>query len=234
MGNSRECTGLFSTFQTILASWPLSVIFLPWRTNYEILEHAINTFNQDGETNEWIQRFCESKSNELSNISVLGGITAAVISTAFTWDPSAPVPATVRGAWYCGLIFALTAVSVAAQQNIALIRAKAHPKGFDNLRYMFMEAKKTLNLPIDRTEAVAIKKQPIYYQLYLWQVPIMMLNFANLVLATSIIYLVAQTESATVIIWVLAATAFAGTNYLASWAILNTSTLAASDKSHKQ
>ncbi|ESU10628.1 hypothetical protein FGSG_04761 [Fusarium graminearum PH-1] len=71
MGNSRECTGLFSTFQTILASWPLSVIFLPWRTNYEILEHAINTFNQDGETNEWIQRFCESKSNELSNISVL-------------------------------------------------------------------------------------------------------------------------------------------------------------------
>lgn len=129
---------------------------------------------------------------------IQGGITAAVISTAFTWDPSAPVPATVRGAWYCGLIFALTAVSVAAQQNIALIRAKAHPKGFDNLRYMFMEAKKTLNLPIDRTEAVAIKKQPIYYQLYLWQVPIMMLNFANLVLATSIIYLVAQTESATV------------------------------------
>ena len=33
------------------------------------------------------------------------------------------------------------------------------------------------------------------HQLYLWQVPIMMLNFANLVLAPSIIYLVIQTES---------------------------------------
>ncbi|KAF4496075.1 hypothetical protein FAGAP_7766 [Fusarium agapanthi] len=196
MDSSRERATLLSVLQRTLASWPLSVIFLPWRTNYEIFEHAINTFNQDGETNTWIQRFCESKSNELSNVSVLGSLTAAVIGTAFTWAPPAPVPATVRGAWYCGLIFALTAVSVAAQQNIALIRAKAHPKGFDNLRYMLMEAKKTLDLPVTRAQALAMRNQPIYYQLYLWQVPIMMLNFANIVLAMSIVYLVAQTESA--------------------------------------
>ncbi|KAF5980228.1 hypothetical protein FCOIX_4934 [Fusarium coicis] len=234
MDSSKERATLFSVFQRTLAAWPLSVIFLPWRTNYEIAEHAINTFNQDGQTNAWIQRFCESKSNELSNVSVLGSITAAVISTAFTWAPSAPVPATVRGAWYCGLIFALTAVSVATQQNIALIRAKAHPKGFENLRYMLMVAKRTLDLPVTRAQALEMRNQPIYYQLYLWQVPIMMLNFANLMLAASIVYLVAKRESAAVIAWVLAATVFAGINYLASWAILNTSTLAASDKPHQQ
>lgn len=81
------------------------------------------------------------------------------------------------------------AVTLATQQNIALTRAKVSPKGWVYLRSM---------LNVDGKEIDSVNQKPSRVQLYIWQVPVMMLNFSNILLVLGILVLVLRNESAKV------------------------------------
>ena len=72
-----------------------------------------------------------------------------------------------RAFWYCGILFALAAVLVAAQQTIRLHRLSAHPHGLAYIRSCLFGRRRRDGLLV-----------PGRLQIYAWQASVMMLTVA--------------------------------------------------------
>lgn len=72
-----------------------------------------------------------------------------------------------RAFWYCGILFALAAVLVAAQQTIRLHRLSAHPHGLAYIRSCLFGRRRRDGLLV-----------PGKLQIYAWQASVMMLTAA--------------------------------------------------------
>ncbi|KAL2812120.1 hypothetical protein BJX63DRAFT_432932 [Aspergillus granulosus] len=157
---------------------------------------------------ERVEGWCETKSTELTTVSISGGLTAAVVTQLFAWPESEnPIPELSRICWYSGLILVLTAATLATQQNIALARARASPRGWAYIRNV---------LNADGEKIDSTDQKPSRIQLYIWQVPVMMQNFSNLLLVVGILVLVLRNESTAIKFSVGAVAIFTGINYLGS------------------
>lgn len=104
-----------------------------------------------------------------------------MIASAFSWltAPKNPYPTTIL--WLCGLVLAVTSISAAAQQSIALSRLNSHPEGLRQIRRQ-LGGPVSLRSSTDRGEVVGrnVAWKPSLLQVYVWQVPVMMLNFSIL------------------------------------------------------
>ncbi|KAL4742386.1 hypothetical protein BDV11DRAFT_180753 [Aspergillus similis] len=182
---------LATTVKTIQkVAWAgVEVVFWPWIINHAVYKHAISV-DEHQTLEERLQAWCDSKSGELTNVSISGGLTAAVLTQVFAWPQiKDPTPIFSRICWYSGLVLVLMAVATATQQNIALARAKVSPKGWSYLRSI---------LDVEGEEIGSIKQRPSRVQLYIWQVPVMMLNFSNVLLVLGILVYIFHNESAKV------------------------------------
>ena len=72
----------------------------------------------------------------------------------------------MQAIWYSGLLLSLTSIATATQQAVALYRLTILPNGLAKIREMLSED--------DRDYLGAF--QPRYSQLYIWQVPLLLLN----------------------------------------------------------
>ncbi|KAL2853012.1 hypothetical protein BJX68DRAFT_265252 [Aspergillus pseudodeflectus] len=157
---------------------------------------------------ERVEGWCESKATELTHVSISGGLTAAVLTQLFAWPQTQDaIPEFSRICWYSGLVLVITAVTLATQQNIALTRARASPRGWAYLRSI---------LSADGEKIDSTDQSPSQIQLYMWQVPVMMLNFSNMLLVLGILVLVLRNESTSTKFSVGAVAVIAGVNYLGS------------------
>ncbi|KAL3469129.1 hypothetical protein BJX99DRAFT_265485 [Aspergillus californicus] len=190
-------------YETVCAG--IEVVFWPWIVNHAVLKHAIS-MDENMTLKERVQGWCDSKSAELTNVIISGGLTAAVLAQVFAWPKGKDqTPEIARICWYSGLVVVLTAVTLATQQNIALTRAKVSPKGWIYLHSI---------LNVYGENIGSTEQRPSRVQLYIWQVPVMLLNFSNLLLVIGILALVLQNESTKTKFSVGAVAVFAGLNYL--------------------
>lgn len=105
-----------------------------------------------------------------------------MITGALTWELAKDDKvASARSCWYCGLVLALAAVTMATQQSNFLNRARCHPR-----KNVFL--RKVIGLQVIRGD------DGIKLALYLWQTPIMLLNFSILLTIAGIIVLVSKME----------------------------------------
>ncbi|KAK1837759.1 hypothetical protein CCHR01_19618 [Colletotrichum chrysophilum] len=169
-----------------------------------------------------VKSWSEAKATELTNVGVSGGLIAAVLTTAFSWSEArGQFPSSVRACWYIGLLFSLTSVTLATQQSIALSRARCHPKGISYVRAM-------LGISTDNLTPPPQDQLQLAMQLYLWQVPVMFLNFSIMVLVASILIIIYRMEDYVVRVSAGLAVVFAGLNYLGSTAFLYNQALSGS------
>ncbi|KAI9370164.1 hypothetical protein BJX61DRAFT_516392 [Aspergillus egyptiacus] len=184
---SAVATSIQTICQAILVG--VRVVFWPWSLNHALFKHAIS-MDESQTVKERVEGWCEAKSAELTTVSISGGLTAAVVTQLFSWSESEnPIPEFSRICWYSGLVLVLTAVTLATQQNIALSRARASPRGWAYIRNI-------LNVDGDKIDST--EQRPSRMQLYIWQVPVMLQNFSNLLLVVGILALVLRNESTTV------------------------------------
>jgi len=92
----------------------------------------------------------------------------SVLLCTFTWDHVSDSVPIVRALWYSSLLLALTSLSIATQQGVTLRRLSSHKEGLLFVRMLLGRPKK---LQHDAVE-------PRLAQLYVWQTPVMLLNFS--------------------------------------------------------
>ena len=95
---------------------------------------------------------------------VQAALIAAVVSAAFSWPAIDSAPWTAKAAFYATLILSLVAVSIGSQQSIALARFGGQKNGLKKLQDL-----------LKNREGTASGRQ-----LYLWQLPVMILNISIL------------------------------------------------------
>ncbi len=176
------------------------VIFVPWRSSYEPIKSFLNVENdlKDVQTSSWRDR----KLAELTFVGITVSlveplfpavkncrrglrltrsllhsqcalITGAVVQ-AVTW-PQAQTPSKLPlGLWYSSLVLSLVAICLATQQSVALNRTSSYRDCTSRIRSLL--GQKLLSEDSDRSETWV----PRMLQLYVWQTPIMLLNFGIL------------------------------------------------------
>ncbi|KAN0115325.1 hypothetical protein V8E51_004869 [Hyaloscypha variabilis] len=100
-------------------------------------------------------------------------ITGAVVQ-ALTWPQAQTASDFPLAFWYSSLVLSLVAICLATQQSVALNRVSSYKNYDDKIRSML--GHKVVSKDTDRGETWT----PRYLQLYVWQTPIMHLNFGIL------------------------------------------------------
>ena len=95
-------------------------------------------------------------------------LLAGVISSAFSWYNVTESPWSTRALWYCGLVFALAALTTAGVHSAGLHRLACHPDWRDKLQEI-------LGTPINGNLS---RWRPRPLQPVMWQTPSFMLKLS--------------------------------------------------------
>ena len=101
-------------------------------------------------------------------------LIAAVVSAAFSWPTIGSSPWTAKAVLYASLILSLGAVSIGSQQSIALSRFGGQQGGLDKLQEL-----------LKNNKATASRRQ-----LYIWQLPVMILNVSILLFLIGLLIII--------------------------------------------
>ncbi|KAJ8112382.1 hypothetical protein OPT61_g5236 [Boeremia exigua] len=148
------------------------------------------------------------KLDELSTVNVTAALIAAVVSAIFSWPTIEETPWTATAVFYASLILSLATVASASQQSIALHRYGTHSQGLVMLR---------------KSLASSSNKRASRLQIYVWQMPVMLLNVSITLLIVGLFILiwdrVAQTTDWTDNLKVAVVTTLIGVFALANYVV---------------
>ena len=193
-------------------------------------------------------------------------LVTGTIASAFSWNTDQDDPWSTEACWTSALVLALTAISLASQQTIGLTRLCMYENGWLKVRALLGEVGplcpkgnlKPSYLEQRRDHAgreVKMKKS----QLWMWQTPVMLSNFAillfvvglmisvfvraarngtnwttghNQVMRTSLYQMMLRlgAKSSQIAIFFGCASIFAGFNYFFCWICLNRGSLNSDSK----
>jgi hypothetical protein len=131
-----------------------NVRFTLWRAISEPMHRFLATADDSWRLN---------KLAELGVVSVTGALSASVISTAISWPAMSEAPWTTQSLYYSALVLSLASIAAASQQSIILYRIGGHDDGLQKLRKLLRKPGSADPKPL---------------QVYIWQMPIMLLNIA--------------------------------------------------------
>lgn len=159
-----------------------SVLMAPNQTAHECVVMLLN--EEDAERKDQLtEKWRNHKLEELNFIGVVGALLATVLTSTGSWPTVLAngnrQPWPCRAFWYCGILFALAAVLVAAQQTIRLHRLSAHPHGLAYIRSCLFGRRRRDGLLV-----------PNKLQIYAWQASVMMLTVAVACMVTGMMVLV--------------------------------------------
>ncbi|MCJ1418811.1 hypothetical protein MMC32_005162 [Xylographa parallela] len=121
-------------------------------------------FEKDTLTERWL----DAKLDELRFVGITGALVGATVTGAVTWDHISGSVPIIPAFWYSSLLLALSSLSLATQQGVTLRRLSSHRDGFRFVRRL-------LGRPTKQQEELF---EPRLAQLYVWQTPVMLLNFS--------------------------------------------------------
>ena len=113
-------------------------------------------------------------------------LIAVVVSAAFSWPTVTESPWTVKAVFYASLALALSTVASASQQSTALYRFGQHSDGLKILHNLLARPRRqSEGSKVEGSELVASKMQ-----LYVWQMPVMLLNISITLLIVGLFILI--------------------------------------------
>jgi len=167
------------SFLEVIIRTTFITIFLPWRTSYEPIHALLNS--AEGQKDELTLTWRTQKLAELSYVGITCAIIASVITIAITWPPASPSPPWLTTAlWYGGLTLSLAAIGTATQQSVALSRLSSYQDGLCRLRAV-------LGKELPATNKASQTWSVRWTQLFVWQVPVMLLNFSILLFVVGLV-----------------------------------------------
>ncbi|KAL8831671.1 MAG: hypothetical protein Q9170_005194 [Blastenia crenularia] len=150
------------------------------------ISHLLNVTDTH-EADKLTEKWADGKLKELNYVGVSSALVTGTIASAFSWYSIDDDPWTTEAFWTAALVLTLTAISLATQQTIGLSRLCSCENGWlkvrnllgeENPSYRRIERKPSfLSRPQRHPEnKIRMKKS----QLWMWQTPVMLLNFAIL------------------------------------------------------
>jgi hypothetical protein len=150
--------------------------FLPWTLG----QASMNEFVRSPATSTYASQWSEGQLSELGIVNIMVGISsqidgtrglltwqgalvAAIVSSVFSWPTIADCPWTAKALFYATLVLSLFAVTTGFQQSVTLMRYSKHPEGLALLQKQFQTASKTAAGRV---------------HLFVWQIPIMLVNIS--------------------------------------------------------
>lgn len=159
-----------------------------WQIAADPLRRLLNEPTED-EKNALTKRWKDSMQQELSMIGVTvgsyfdtqifshtkiqclpnkGALVGSVVAASIAWSNAATQAGwAIVALWYIALVIALMAVSSATLQTVTLNRLISRPDGLSDIRVMLSGKPPT---------AAAQSVQPKRLQIYIWQIPLKLLN----------------------------------------------------------
>lgn len=101
-------------------------------------------------------------------------MVAATTASAFSWTNIDQSSWITKASWYITLVFSFMSICVAALHSIALYRLNSYPDGLSKIRQTLGEEITTMT-PSGHALTVF---RPRLSQVYIWQVPVMLLNLS--------------------------------------------------------
>ncbi|KAE9362839.1 hypothetical protein N431DRAFT_433567 [Stipitochalara longipes BDJ] len=168
------------TFLVSLIITCILILFVPWKANHKPLDALLNSAEDKKEalTKTWR----EQKISELTSVGVACAILSSIVTGAIGWpfDASTPAPPwSTKAAWYSSLILGLTAISSAMQQSLTLYRLGCYEDCLPRLRGILGKRHRG----VDGSTFWTVR----WSQMVVWQVPVMLLNFAILLFVGGVI-----------------------------------------------
>jgi hypothetical protein len=106
----------------------------------------------------------------LTHTTVQSPLIAGVISAAFSWPDTASSPWTVRVLWYSGLFLSLASISIATFLSMVLLRLSSYPDSCEIICRILGK------LDGRYGKDSVVRWKPRKEQLYIWQLPRMLLT----------------------------------------------------------
>ncbi|KAG8531830.1 uncharacterized protein KY384_003466 [Bacidia gigantensis] len=218
----------------------LSIIFAQWPSMHDPIKYLLNVADHheaDTLTEKWVQ----GKLQELQYVGLSGALVTGTIASAFSWFSVPDDPWSTQACWTSALLLGFTAIAVATQQTIGLARLCSCEDGWLKVRCLLGEKNPFYGSQdkrpyfshhrMHREDRVRMKKS----QLWIWQTPVMLLNFAILLFVVGLMIAIFVRASRThwdwskgqiqIAIFFGCAVFFSGTNYLICWICLNAGSL---------
>ncbi|KAF2233291.1 hypothetical protein EV356DRAFT_213313 [Viridothelium virens] len=181
MGRLQDCLNPRSRFNAFLhvlrtlwngfiALTRLGILFNPWSTSSSLVEDLLN-IESEAEADFLMERWKTQKLEELSLVALVSTLISGLISASFSWKLMQDQPTAASSCWYSSLLLSVVAITSALQQSNNLRKITAGTKGNRNLRQLLDRDFSSL-APEDgrRKESQALH--------FVFQTPIMLLNFA--------------------------------------------------------
>ena len=179
-----------------------SVKFVTWQSMYEPID-ALLTAQDEAIRNRLTTVWRDCKINELTTVGytvrifkvdnelqrnmltrLQSALVASVIASTFSWSQISSSPWTTRAVWYGSLILSMSSISVSTHQVITLHRIGSHPEALEKIRLILGK----------NVDGGAMK--PRSSQLYVWQIPVMLLTVSIALFIIGLVILVFQTAFA--------------------------------------
>ncbi|KAL9115059.1 MAG: hypothetical protein Q9187_007353 [Circinaria calcarea] len=128
----------------------------------------------------------DAKLQELNYVGITGALITGAVVGSFQIYSAETDPWSTNALWVSALLFSLTSISIATQQCIGLNRLSSREDGPGKIRLLLGEENPRFDKPHTATYTGRDEKITEYRlrmrksQLWVWQTPVMLLNFAIL------------------------------------------------------
>lgn len=116
---------------------------------------------------------------------------AGLYGGAFSWSNIDGAPWSTKACWYCGLMLIIGSISTATQQSITLYRFTSKDSSCHDI-FRILKGRRS-----DKTE----RWKPSQSQLYIWQVPVMLLRLGILLFIIGLFFLLWDAAKASTADW---------------------------------
>ncbi|MCJ1235150.1 hypothetical protein MMC14_003116 [Varicellaria rhodocarpa] len=160
-------------------------MFATWPSMYDPVKSLLNAPDET-EAEKLTERWMKAKLKELNYVGLTAALISGVVIGSFSTYSAPSDPWTTHALWLSALLLALTSISIATQQSIGLNRLSSNENGLYKIRRLLGEDNPRYH-PYDRGLYVSDNEQSKEprvrirkSQLWIWQTPVMLLNFALL------------------------------------------------------
>ncbi|KAE9375873.1 hypothetical protein N431DRAFT_556199 [Stipitochalara longipes BDJ] len=184
--NSASNLGDF--LETYLKSLLELVIDARWsRTTLNLILNECDETQRHELINTWKQ----NRLDDLERINLIAALVAGVISSAFSWYNITESPWSTKALWYCGLLFAMAAITTGGVHSAGLHRLSCHPLWHEKLR-------EALGTPINGDSS---RWRPRTLQPIIWQTPNTMLKLSITCFLVGLVILIWDIAENTGVSW---------------------------------
>ncbi|KAN0102984.1 hypothetical protein V8E51_011297 [Hyaloscypha variabilis] len=156
----------------------LGYLFGAWLASSDLVTEMLNA--PDDVADKMTEQWQSLKQQQIQFVAVTSALVSTTIAATFAWKNVENGPASTLACWYSGLLIAIVSITSGVQQSTILRKLSCYPDGLVRIRKLLRSSKQNRNG----------KFRENTLQHFLWQTPIMLLNFSIVLFVIGLLIMV--------------------------------------------